>query len=263
MPLAVVDVIALAQALGLALARVTGMVLFVPFLARQQTSAMVRSAICLALSLPLAWALWPALVDQPVSMPMTLALALKEVVLGALLGMLAATPFWAVRGMGTLIDNQRGANAAQQVNPSLQADASLLGELCERALVALLIQWGLLQVMWTALIDSYEVWKVLHWLPELAPDVRMGVLQALAGTVTDALVLAAPVLLLLLLIELALAVTSTAVQGFDVYSSAMAVKTLMALVILMLVAPSVFQHAGEQTLDWWTQGLRATLGSQR
>ncbi|UXH79529.1 type III secretion system export apparatus subunit SctT [Roseateles amylovorans] len=263
MPFTSPDLILLAQALGLALARVVGLILFVPFLTRQQTNGLIRSAICLAWSLPTAWALWPTLVDHPISMPLTVAYALKEAVLGALLGMLVATPFWAVRGMGTLIDNQRGANAAQQVNPSLQADATLLGELSERALVALLIQWGMLQTMWSVLIDSYSAWSIMQLLPDLGPAARESILQALAGSVTDALLLAAPALLLLLLIELALAITSTAVQGFDVYSSAMAVKTLMALLILMLTAPSVFQHAGENALGWWSEGLRDALGLRR
>jgi len=247
------------QALLLAMARTLGVLMFLPFLSRQYTSVVTRNAVALAFSLPVAVGLWSPLVQASPSLPLYFVLLMKEVMLGALLGMLAALPFWAVRGMGTLIDNQRGANAAQQVNPSLQADATLIGEMAERGLVALLVQWGLLQTVFTVITDSHEHWPVLAVLPDFSQH-RLAIFGALAGLVTQAVVLAGPVLLVLLLIELGLAIASTAVQGFDVYSSAMAVKTLMALFVLALISPWVMEYSADAALRWWQEGLAATLG---
>lgn len=259
-PLQLFDLLTLVQIIGLALARPMGMAIFLPFLGRQQVSGLVRTAVCLALSLPTAWMLWPSLVASPPSPVGTVMLGVKEALLGALLGMLTATPFWAVRGMGTLIDNQRGANAAQQANPALQADATLLGELSERALVALLIEYGLFQFVFTNLTDSYASWQVLDLLPTLDPAFREGLVHAMTHSVTNALILAAPALGLLMLVELGLALTSTAVQGFDVYASALAVKSIMSLVVLMLVAAPLFDHSVELSLTWWREGLPALIG---
>ncbi|SEK51434.1 type III secretion protein T [Roseateles sp. YR242] len=253
------DALLMLQAIILGMGRTLGMVLFLPFLSRQNTSIMIRGAVSLGLSLPVAFGLWPLLVKAPLSMPMVMMLAMKEVMLGALLGMLAALPFWAIRGMGTLIDNQRGANAAQQVNPSLQADATLIGELAERGLVALLVQWGMLQTVFMVLTESLDPWPVLALLPDLSTH-RHEILSALANLVTQALVLAGPVLLALLLVELGLAIASTAVQGFDVYASGLAVKTLLALFVLLLVSPAVLEHQGETAIRWWREGLPAVLG---
>ena len=249
-----------AQVLALSMARALGMVVFVPFLARQQASATVRGAFCLALSLPAAFQVWPAFAARPPPAEVLLLLAFKEALIGSLIGMLAAIPFWAVRGMGTLIDNQRGANAAQQANPALQADATLLGELAELALVALLVDLGLLHLMFTALAASHAQWPMLDLVPPFDPARQHGLLQALAGTLTQALLLAGPALLLLLLIELALAIASTAVQGFDVYASAMAVKTVSALAIIALIAVPLFDKIVDDALRWWQEGLLDVLG---
>ncbi len=248
------------QVMALSMARAAGMMTFIPFLTRQQASASVRGAICLALSLPAAIQVWPPFVASPPPPEAVLLLTLKEGLIGSLLGMLAAIPFWAVRGMGTLIDNQRGANAAQQVNPALQADATLLGELAERALVALLVDLGLLQATFTVLAVSHAHWPMLDMFPALDAAHQRGLLQALAGTLTQALLLAGPALLLLLMIELALAIASTAVQGFDVYASAMAVKTVSALLIVAMIAVPLFDKIVDDALRWWQEGLLTALG---
>lgn len=250
------------QVLTLAMSRPMGAALFIPFLSRQQVPALARAALCMALALPPAAAMWPAVQAAPPNTASWLALLLKEGVLGALIGMLIAVPFWAIRGMGTLIDNQRGANAAQQVNPALQADATLIGELSERALVALLIDWGVLTSVYGVLFDSYGAWSALDIFPALDAAHGVHVVAALIRCVSDALVLAAPVLLLLLLIELGLAIASTAVQGFDVYGSAMPVKTISSLLILALIAPGLLDHVGTGALSWWRHGIQSLLGWQ-
>ncbi|RZI61112.1 MAG: hypothetical protein EOP37_08950 [Rubrivivax sp.] len=248
------------QVMALSMARVGGMIVFLPFLTRQQTTAAVRGALCLALSLPAAFQVWPVFAASPPPPEALLLLTLKEGLIGSVLGMLAAIPFWAVRGMGTLIDNQRGANAAQQANPALQADATLLGELAERALIALLVDLGLLQTTFAALSVSHAQWPMLDLFPALDAAHQRGLLQALAGTLTQALLLAGPPLLLLLMVELGLAIASTAVQGFDVYASAMAVKSVSALLILALIAVPLFDKVVDDSLRWWQEGMLQTLG---
>lgn len=248
------------QAMALSMARAAGMTVFLPFFARQQTSTVVRGAVTLALALPAAVAIWPEFAARPPSPAVLMLLILKEGMLGALLGMLVTIPFWAVRGMGTLIDNQRGANAAQQANPALQADATLLGEVAERAFIALLIDLGLLQATFTVLSVSHAQWSMLAVFPPLDGNRATLLLQALAGSLTQALLLAGPALLLLLMIELALAIASTAVQGLDVYASAMAVKSISALLILALIAAPLFDKTVDDGLRWWREGVLDALG---
>lgn len=254
------DLLLLLQVVVLSMARAFGMAQFLPFMSKQQVSGLTRSAVSLAISLPAMAALWPSYAAAPPDLLSLALLAIKEVMLGALLGLLTAVPFWAVRGMGTLIDNQRGANAAQQANPALQADATLLGELSERALVALLVDLGVLQLAFTGLMASQAQWSVLDLFPTFDHDRQLAILRVVASCMAQALILAAPALLLLLLIELALAIASTAVQGFDVYASAMAIKTLSAVLLMALIASPLFDTIVTDTLNWWQSGLLDAVG---
>ncbi len=45
-------------------------------------------------------------------------LVLKELMIGTLLGLLLALPFWLYESVGALFDNQRGALMGGQINPS-------------------------------------------------------------------------------------------------------------------------------------------------
>lgn len=249
------------QALLLAMARVLGCVQFIPIFGRRHMALLHRNAIALALSLPQAWALW-ASIDagaQPLNL---LPLVLKEALLGCAMGLLLCVPVWAFSAAFTLVDNQRGANAAQQQNPSLQADASMLGELGERMLVLSLVHSGGLMVLLSVLADSYRAWPALEPLPPWSPEARAVLLGALQQLMAHALVWAAPVLLLLLLVEFALAIASLAAQGVDVYQMSLPLKSVMALVMLAVCAAALIDDASGQTLAHWFDLMRIGLASR-
>jgi len=239
------------QALGLAMARVLGCAMFLPAFGRRHMSTLHRNSICIAVSLPQTWVLWNALGEGALPFLHVAALGAKEALLGCMLGMLMAIPFWTLRGMGTLVDNQRGANAAQQTNPSLEADASILGELAERLLISFLIHAGLFKLIFDVLADSYAVWPPLDVLPTWTPASRDAILAAFSRLLADTILYAGPVLLVLLALEYALAIASSAIQGLEVYQTAMPIKTLLALLIMVLWVPAMLEFAGTATEAWW------------
>jgi type III secretion protein T len=238
-------------ALALAMPRALGCALLLPALGRQHMAGMARTALCLAISLPQACLLWHLLDRQTLSLVRGSALALKETLVGAMLGFLLAAPFWALRGAGTLIDNQRGANAAQQVNPSLQADSSILGELCERALIAYLVEIGVFSLLFDVLAGSYQLWPALAALPLFDTAARAAMAAAFANVMSSAVLYAAPVLLLLLLVEYLMAIGSTVVQGLNVYQAAMPVKAMLALSMLLLCFPALIVVVAGNVEHWW------------
>ncbi len=61
----------------------------------------------------------------------------KEVLLGLLIGFVAAIPFWAIEASGFLIDNQRGAAMGSLFNPSLGSQTSPTGLLLTQTLITL------------------------------------------------------------------------------------------------------------------------------
>ena len=57
-----------------------------------------------------------------------------------------------------------------------------------------------------------------------------------------------------------LQIASTAVQGMDVYASAMAVKSVSALFIVVLIAAPLFDQVVGDALRWWQEGILDALG---
>lgn len=248
------------QALTLSMARALGCSLFLPFLGRRHMAALHRNAICIAVSLPQAMAYWQILMSgaDPNLSPMVLAL--KEMLVGCLLGGLMSIPFWAFRGAFTLLDNQRGANAAQMNNPAMEADSSLLGEWVERLLLTMLIEAGALLWVFEALAHSYQAWPLASLWPPLSEAVMGQVLTAYVHLMADTLMLAAPYLLALLIIEFGMAIGSTTVQGIDVYQTAMPIKSLSALILLALSAGFYFRRGLDRMESWWIDGVLRILG---
>lgn len=269
-PLNLVDGLALAvQALSLSMARLLGCSLFFPLLGRRHLAALNRNAVCLALSLAQALTVWEGLsqawfAGQTPLVPFWL-LGGKEVVIGCLLGSLLAIPFWVIRGAFTLIDNQRGANAAQMNNPAMEADSSLLGELAERVLIVMLIEMGIYLMAFEVVADSYRLWPLLSvWPVDLAwgsSHATHAILQAFTQLLRDTVMYASPMLLLLLLIEWGMAISSSAVQGIDVYQIGMPIKSLSALAVLIVSAPMWLERAIESIQNGWGPGIQALLGA--
>ncbi len=251
---------ALWLSLGLCMARWLGFGLLLPLLGRRHMGGAQRNAICLALALPQVPSVFAQLAVEPWQGHWLVWLGLKEVLLGALLGALVSIPFWVVRGGLTLVDNQRGANAAQMNNPSIEADSSILGELGERLLIVWLVEAGAFLMAFDLLTDSLLLWPVL----EMAPAGLLGdgprLWEAFAGLMTKTLLFAAPALFVLLLLEFALALSSSSVKGIDVYQMAMPIKSLAVLMLIAVAGYAWFARGVESLQDWWLYGIPTALG---
>lgn len=245
-------------ALMLGSMRLVGCVNFIPAFGRQNLTHLSRNAIALAVGLPYTVAIYQQIQGTSIGSGWLFVLALKEASLGCLIGLLLATPFWAFLSVGVLIDNQRGADAAQQVNPSLPADSSILGDLIERVLVLILVEAGVFPAIFSVISESLRIWPVLEPVPHIM-HAGLGVyLDAFRHMLAEALRYAAPILILLLLLEFVFALMSVIVQGMPVHEMAMPIKSLLALVVLSMYATSLFGY-GSDDVHEWLYWLRATV----
>ena len=244
----------------LAMSRFLGCVIFLSIFSSRHMAKSVRTAACFAMALPVTSGLWANVTKIQIEPVSLMGVMGKELILGLLLGALLSLPFWSLSSAWSLIDNQRGANAAQQTNPSLEVDSSILGELAERALVVFLIEMGALFVVFEAVFKSYELWPTMTWVPDYSLFMQSKWVAAFAQAISSSLLLAAPVLLMLLLVEYGLSITSVAGQGFDVYQTAMPIKSLSSLMMMALCASALFQYVYIQGVQWWRYDLFNSLG---
>ncbi len=89
----------------------------------------------------------------------------KEVLLGMLIGFVAAIPFWAIEATGFLVDNQRGAAMASMFNPTLGSQSTPTAVLLTQTLITLFFSGGGFVAFIYALFKSYTTWPILGFFP--------------------------------------------------------------------------------------------------
>ena len=129
------------QALTLGSARMLTIFSILPFLSSSSLeNTTARLALASALSIPVIQLNYD-IISQRGQIDFFLFLV-KEIVLGVFLGFLAAIPFWVLQGLGDLIDNQRGASMADQMDGALGASASPLAILLNKYFACLYFYLG-------------------------------------------------------------------------------------------------------------------------
>lgn len=200
----------------------------------QHIRGMPRHTLVMVMALMPAPGIHAALASQDYSAIMLVALLLKEVALGILLGVLLAMPFWMFESVGALLDNQRGALAGGQLNPSLGPDATPIGHMFKQLAIFLLMTslglGTLTQVIW----DSYLIWPPTLWFPLPAANGFEVFIGLLGDTFTHMMLYAAPFIAVLLLLEFGIALLGVYSQQLQVSTLAPPVKSLAGIGILLL-----------------------------
>ncbi|MBJ9977910.1 type III secretion system export apparatus subunit SctT [Pseudomonas sp. S75] len=226
---------------ALAMARIYPVAYLVPVFCFQHLRGLPRHAVVFALAMLPAPGIRQALLDAQVHWLSLAGLMLKELVLGLLLGVLLAMPFWLFESVGALLDNQRGALIGGQLNPALGTDTTPLGHLFKESLILLLVATlglgSLTQVIW----DSYLVWSPTTWLPLPGAQGFAVFLDLLGDMFMHMLLYAAPFIGLLLLVEFSLALLSLYSPQLQVFILAMPAKSLIGLGFLLFYLPTLWE----------------------
>jgi len=157
-------------------------------------------------------------------------LVLREAGIGVLLGGLLCWPFWVLHAMGNLIDNQRGAMLSSTVDPANGVDTSELANFLQLFAAAVYLEGGGMLLMLETVGHSYRICAPAHGC-ELHLSALNGLLD---GVVSKTLVISAPVVATLLVSEALLGLLSRYAPQMNAFSVSLTVKSLVALVVLML-----------------------------
>jgi len=159
-----------------------------------------------------------------------LGLVLREAGIGVLLGCLLCWPFWVLHAMGNLIDNQRGAMLSSTVDPANGVDTSELANFLQLFAAAVYLEGGGMLLMLETVGHSYRICT-----PAMGCEVQLQpILLLLDALVSKTLVISAPVVATLLISEALLGLLSRYAPQMNAFSVSLTVKSLVALVVLML-----------------------------
>ena len=223
--------------LVLALARVAGLFIMAPIFAARTAPMRVRAALVFFITLamlPILGAVPPLLVAN-VGPMVLLGMLAFETLIGFTIGLVAELTFGAVQMAGQLAGIQMGIGLANLIDPQTQEHITSIAQW--QNLLALLVFLSVdgHHMLIRAVADSFHVLPLGGGLPSAA---GFGLVMNLAGGLfVVALKIAAPVLVLLLLVNAAMGVLSKLIPQLNVFIVSFPLSVAAGLFMLTASQP--------------------------
>jgi flagellar biosynthesis protein FliR len=234
-------------------ARVTGATMIAPVLGPTQIPAAARVVFVIGISAFIVAALPITAATAPTNVFALAAAAVGEVVYGLAFAFGFIVAYAATQVAGRALDVQVGFGAAAVLNPATRAFSPLLGSVFGMLMIAAFLALDGHLVLIKALAASVIVappGSVLTNLPAAA------ILNHSAATFTFGLALAAPVMFMLLLADLAMAVFARSMPQLNVFVLGFAVKIVLGLTSLALAvrfASAALERLFDANFLYWDQ----------
>lgn len=235
--------------LPLGLARLTPALMFLPMLGEKTLGrGMLRAAFLTLLTLGLLPVFFGPDIDvHGLSLPATLV---KEALIGLVLGLALGAPYYAATTMGDLLDNQRGATIAQSIDPTSEIETSLLGSFMGYLWAVLFFSGGGIPWILTTLSQSYRHIPLDGALTlDMATVLALG--RMLGHAVQAGIVAATPAVAVLLLVDIGLGILSRFASQLNPFSLALTVKSVTAVMVLLLYVSSGTFNAMNELHGAW------------
>ncbi|MBE7211990.1 MAG: flagellar biosynthetic protein FliR, partial [Gluconacetobacter diazotrophicus] len=141
-------------AYAILLARPMAILSINPVFSRLELSNLLKGAIATGMVFPM----WPVLVNamggQAPGTTTLLLIVVKEVLVGAAIGLPLGLPFWGLLAVGDIVDQQRGATQGRLNDPAGFGDLSVTGTLLLLCAIMILVVNGRLDVIADTLYTS-------------------------------------------------------------------------------------------------------------
>lgn len=240
----------------LVLARVAGLVTFLPIPGLKNAPNMIRVVFAMAIAFAL-FPVWPSLPDELPSFGQLTAAAFAELGFGLAAGLAVAFLTESFQIAAQVIGVQAGYGFASTIDPSSQADSGVLQVMMTLVTGLLFFTTGVDRDLIRVLAASFQKFPAGSWAPSAAS--LDSVLRLGAGVFSTGLRIAMPVIGLLVLIDIALALIGRMQQQLHLLSLSFPVKMLTAVTMLAVLAPviaRIFAAAAERTMAALAQMVR-------
>lgn len=204
--------------------RVSAFLVVAPPFSGRGIPARVKAALSFALALPVA----PMLRSQAPQLELgpLLNAALYQVVVGLSMGFVVYLFVSVVQAAGSLVDLTSGFALAALYDPLSEASSSVFGRIHNLVAITLLFAMNGHLLVLRGVLTTFELLPVR---PLAFGDLGRLVSQDVGRFLAAALQIAAPVLVVLFLAELALGLLSKAVPTLNIFSVSFPVKILLAI----------------------------------
>jgi type III secretion protein T len=234
--------------LALSATRVAVAFLLVPLFTAELVPSMVRNAMFIAIA-------FLSLVMQPSAGPMNynsvqwISMFAKEALIGGTIGFLFAGVMWAFEAAGQVIDTKAGTTQAQVTDPMSGQQTSLNGAFLGRLASYVFMAGGGFMVMVGTLLESYAIWPVRSTMPALIQNSARLFESEFGRIMLLTLLVAAPALVLLYLVEGVLGLVNRFAQQLNVFSLSQSLKTVTATWIILVQVTTLVQLLQDDLLS--------------
>jgi len=237
------------MALGLTVPRIAGAFIMLPLLTQQNMPAMVRNSFLVSLAiiaLPIALAGLPA-----GGMPMAdmAPIVVKELFLGMAIGFCFGMVFWAIGAAGNILDTQIGMSMASILDPIQGHQAAFHGEFLSMLAAWLFMASGAFLVFLDLVLTSYTIWPVTSFFPTIQVSGLHLFVGQFSYMMTAALVLAAPAMVILLIIDLSFGLVNRYAPSLNVFALTLPIKAWLATAIILLMLGSLVEFVLQRLGD--------------
>lgn len=234
--------------LGLSATRVGVAFLLVPLFTAELIPALIRNAMFMAIAM-LSLLLQPETAPLKISSMQWLSMFAKEAFIGAAIGILFAGIMWAFEAAGQVIDTKVGTTQAQVQDPLSGHQTSLNGAFFGRLASFVFMAGGGFMVMIGTLIESYALWPVRAPMPALAAGGAQLFESEFGRIMLLTLLIAAPALVLLYVVDGVLGLINRFAQQLNVFSLSMSLKAVAAIWIILIQVVTLIQLLQDDLLS--------------
>jgi flagellar biosynthetic protein FliR len=168
-------------------------------------------------------------------------LALKEVLIGLLLGFLAALLLAAIQVAGSFIDMMLGLAMAAVFDPLTGAQTPLMGNFKYMLTMLFILATNGHHLLIQGILASYDVVPLDRWFNGMGNGMLSTfLLEKFSYMFMSGLLLSAPLVSSLFVIDVALGIVAKTVPQMNIFVVGMPAKILAGFLILMIVFPGYF-----------------------
>ncbi|MFM0170863.1 type III secretion system export apparatus subunit SctT [Paraburkholderia sediminicola] len=191
---------------------------------------------------------------QPASLMTSLSgvvlveILMREAVIGLVLGFAASSVFWVAEAAGTYVDDLTGYNNVQLTNPLREDQSTPTATLLMQIASAAFWTFGGMMFLLGVLYESYHWWPLTSSTPVASNVLESFVLQQTDSLMQTTAKLAAPMLFILVLVDLAFGFGAKSADKLDLMTLSQPVKGTLAVLMLALLAGIFVNEVKDQLM---------------
>lgn len=240
----------------LSILRLGPIVRLAPFLGAKVIPGMARMGLILILGV----IFFPNILVYSSTGPLTFDLvfvgyAVKELILGYILGFFSMIPFLIANSAGIFIDFVRGSSMLMQQDITLQQQASPLGILYNSIFIVIFYQLGGVWLFFDAITTSYQIMPPSAWFNtnffSLTTPLWKHAITILHSIIAISLQLAAPSLVAILMAEVFLGIANRLAPQVQIIFLGMPIKSLLGIFFLWAGWFFILPQGNKQLFSWF------------